>query len=162
MSSSRLTTFCASVSFLPGWLTTCLALTAFKSNLCFSCERNDTIDLHTIRLLGYQTLVEYLMQNSFWKQMSLNIEKITCIHVVITCYQPLEEIPCEYNGVSANFFLFKCCSTAVALSTLSGNWLLRGSGTIDLYFFFGNWKWEASLMLPKVRTETARKSFYFN
>lgn len=148
MSSSRLTTFCASVSFLPG-LTTCLALTAFKSNLCFSCERTDPFDLRTIRLLGYQTLVEYLMQNSFWKQMSLNIENITCKHVVLTCYQSLEEIPCEYNGVSANFFLFKCCLTAAALSTLSGNWLLRGSGTIDLYFF-RNWKWEASLMIPKV------------
>ena len=42
-------------------------------------------------------------------------------------------MPCGYNVFSA-FFLFKCCATAVALSTLFGNWRLRGSGTIDLYF----------------------------
>ena len=112
MSSSRVTTFCASVSFLPGWLTTCFSLTAFKSNLCFSCERND---LHTFRLLGYQTLIEYLMQDSFWKQMPLNIENITWKHAVITCYQSLE-IPCECNGVSTFFFPFQMllnCSCSI-------------------------------------------------
>lgn len=36
--------------------------------------------------------------------------------------------------LSLYFFLFNCRSTAVFLSTLSGNCRLRGSGTVALYF----------------------------
>ena len=40
-------------------------------------------------------------------------------------------------------------------------WELAVGGFWDHRFVcFRNWKWEAGLMLPKVRTETARKSFY--
>lgn len=88
VTSSRLTTFCASGGFpLSGWFTNCLALMTFKGVLCFSWERNHTIDLSNF-IPGYFLCAMHLIYNFicytmyvfFGRQMSLISKNEMCTY----------------------------------------------------------------------------------